>query len=62
MEESHGHEESWYTLISSKTNGGQIYIRSRKHLRQTAEKPLETVTTVPEGAEDETTIPTKAPQ
>jgi len=45
-----------------KTNEGQIYRRNRKHLRQTAEKPLDTVATVPQGVEDETTIATNAPQ
>ena len=45
-----------------KTNDGQIYRRNRKHLHQTAEQPSDTITTVPEGAEDETTIATTAPQ
>ena len=35
--------------------------KSTDHLRQTAEKPLDTAATVPEGAEDETTIATNAP-
>ena len=45
-----------------KTNEGKIYRYNRKYLRQTAERPLDTIATVPEGAEDEATIATTAPQ
>ena len=45
-----------------KTNERQIYRCNRKHLRQTVEQPLDTIATVPEGAEDKTTIAIMAPQ